>query len=134
GAAAALVAGQNATGSIEGAVTESATHAPVKRAIVTTWSPEPLPSQPPERDGPITRMQPRAITAITDASGRYTLRSLRPGSYTLYVSHSRYPQFRGPASKTVEVKAGESVPVSFELTPGAIITGRVVDEDGDPLT
>src|SRR4051794_26183515 len=106
-----------------------------------TWSMQPVPvapAQAPEGTASILsihgpQQQPRQITAKTDASGTFAVRDLPPGSYSLNVSHSKYSQVRGPASKTVELKAGESAHVSFELTPGATITGRVVDEDGDPL-
>lgn len=131
--AAPFLDAQSPTGSIQGSVTDSATHAPVKQAIITTWYAA-LATEQSLRDGASTRIQPlRQVTAKSDASGAFVLPDLPPGSYTLHISHSRYSQMRGPVSKTVQVKAGETASVSFELTPGATITGRVVDEDGDPL-
>ncbi len=36
--------------------------------------------------------------------------------------------------KNVRVSAGETSPsVTVELIPGSILSGRIVDEDGDPL-
>lgn len=137
-AAAGLVPGQNAaTGSIEGTVVDSVTHAPVKGAIVLTWS-SGLPPGVVELSGTGVaqrRMQrPRQITARTDASGGFALRDLPPGTYPLNITHQRYQQSRGPATKQVEVKPGETATATVELTPGATITGHVVDEDGDPLS
>ena len=135
---AGVAAGQTPTGSIEGVVLDSVTRAPVKRAVVVTWSMGPVAQPPPAQIGVVSisgsgNQSMRQNSAKTNASGSFVFRDLPPGSYPLNATHPRYQQARGPALKTVEVKAGETTRVTFELTPGATITGRVVDEDGDPL-
>jgi protocatechuate 3,4-dioxygenase beta subunit len=129
---AGLAVAQSPAGAIEGAVQDAATHGPIKKAIVTTWSMTPLP-QPQVTMGRRRFQQPGQITAQTDAGGAFALRDLPAGTYQLNFSHPRYPQFGVQVSKSIEVKAGETARVSVELIPGATISGRVVDEDGDPL-
>jgi hypothetical protein len=76
--------------------------------------------------------QPSA--GITDAGGGFAFRDLAPGMYTVRVMHPRYTaNSLGRAGTDFEVKSGETARVSVPLTPGASLTGRVVDEDGEPL-
>ncbi len=111
------------TGSVSGVVTDAVTHIPIKKAMVSI---NPLSSTP--------QRQPPAAT-MTDASGAFTIPNLQAGQYRLVVQHQNYPQARfGGVAKNVEVKAGETAgPVNVELIPGATVSGRVIDEDGDPL-
>ncbi len=115
---AAFAGGQDQTGSIAGAVTDSVTHMPLKKAqvIVSSRTPGPVRGQP----------QPTP----TDGSGAFGARDLAPGTYRVEGTHPRYPS---PATASVEVKSGEAAHVSVELVPGASITGRVLDPDGDPI-
>jgi hypothetical protein len=114
---------QTQTGTVTGVVTDAITHIPVKKVIVTST--------------PISQVSSYSGTqsAITDASGAFTLTNLPAAKYRLMFQHQNYPQARfGGTVKTVDVKAGESAgPVNVELIPGASISGHVVDEDGDPL-
>jgi hypothetical protein len=74
------------------------------------------------------------MTAKTEAGGTFTLRDLPAGTYQLNVNHQRYLPMPGQVPPPVEVKAGETTRVTISLMPGGSITGRVVDEDGDPLS
>jgi hypothetical protein len=50
-------------------------------------------------------------------------------------THPNYPQGAHPARKTVEVKAGEkTASITLELIPGVVITGHILDEEGDPMS
>jgi hypothetical protein len=77
-------------------------------------------------------------TAVSDASGNFAMDQVQPGRYRLTVFHEKYPQNRFgpvPTGKIFTVNAGETAgPLTVELIPGAAISGRVFDEDGDPLT
>lgn len=122
--AAAQTAGTNQTGGVAGVVTDAMTHIPVKKAIVSV--------------NPIGNMMGRnqgGQSAITDASGTFTLSNLQPGHYRLLFQQQNYPQARfGSVVKNVDVKAGETAgPVTVELIPGASISGKIVDEDGDVI-
>jgi len=122
--AAAQTASPDQTGGVAGTVTDAVTHMPVKKTMVSV--------NPMGNFGGLNQ-PPGAAT--TDASGTFTIANLPAGKYQLMFHHPNYPQTRfAGLSKLVEVKGGEtSGPVSVELIPGAAVTGRVLDEDGDPL-
>lgn len=111
------------TGSVSGVVTDAVTHMPVKKTMVTI--------------NPNGNFSGRVVpqSATTDASGAFTLTNLQAGQYRLIFQHQSYPQARfGGVSKNIEIKAGESAAaVNVELIPGAAVSGRIVDEDGDPV-
>jgi hypothetical protein len=112
------------TGSISGVVTDAVTHLPVKKAMVTIGATG-------NSNGTFRGPQ----SAITDASGAFTISNVQAGKYRVMFQHQNYPQARfGGVFAMVDVKAGESAgSVNIELIPGAAVTGRVLDEDGDPL-
>jgi hypothetical protein len=129
--AAAVAPGQVPTGSgsIEGVVLDAATRSPIRKAIINTWF-----AVPPRDRFSVTMNRPTQVTAKTEASGTFTLHGLPPGTYQINVNHPRYPQMPGQIPPSVEVKAGETARIAISLTPGGSITGRIVDEDGDPLS
>ena len=78
------------------------------------------------------RLRPRDPGAATDANGRYHLQSqaLSPRTYTLWVESSGY----GKESVTFLVSESETrIEVNTSLSPGATITGRVLDTRGQPV-
>ena len=97
---------------------------------------------------PIRRAQVRAMTgdgkdnqvALTDEQGRFELRALVGGRYTLTASRSgfvsvqygqRRPNERGTP---VEVSPGQRLDqLTLALPRGGVIAGRVMDEFGEPL-
>jgi hypothetical protein len=118
---------QEQTGRIEGVVIDAASHQPVKKATIFINFLGPQPAD--------THNQARS-TVTTDASGAFAFSNLAAGQYEVIVQHQNYPQtgMRGPR-KTLQVVAGETAPsVTVELIPGATVSGRVVDEDGDPMS
>ncbi len=82
--------------------------------------------------------QPPAPSATTDAEGRYQLTDVAAGAYRVlvfapvYVVEGERDPFR--AGKTINVAEGDNVEgVDFALTRGAVITGKVTDENGRPV-
>jgi protocatechuate 3,4-dioxygenase beta subunit len=77
--------------------------------------------------------------ATTDFNGVFILRAVAPGRYTFLASHTGYvPQ--GYESQGEDIGAilslqpGQQVKdVLFRLTPAAVITGYVVDENNQPI-
>src|SRR5438132_3074439 len=76
----------------------------------------------------------------TDAEGRFELKELPAGRYTVTASKGsfvalQYGQLRPfAAGKPIEIRDGEMIEkVDFALPRGGIITGRVVDEFGEPI-
>jgi hypothetical protein len=82
----------------------------------------------------------RSRSATTDADGKYEFSGLTAGRYTLFVSKPGYvglawSQDRSNQGKPIEVAAGETVErVDFTLPRGGVITGRIFDEFGEPLS
>lgn len=117
-----------ATGSagIRGRVLDLESGRPLRRARVSVQT-----ALPGER--------PRA--AITDSDGRFDLRRLPAGRYTLQASKPGFanapygrPGTRTPG-RTIDLADGQLVDgITVSLPKGAVITGRVVDEEGEALS
>lgn len=108
---------------IEGLVLDAQTGAPIKRAQI--WL-----NGPQCTDG----------GALTDASGRFVLDNIDPGTYDLSARHSRYLDQRygakrpGGRGTALIVAPGQRLKdLEIRLWRAASVTGRVVDEDGQPL-
>lgn len=98
---------------------------------------------------PIRRAQVRASapgaqetrTTLTDEQGRFELRELAGGRYTITASKGgfitlQYGQRRPSEPGTpVDLAAGQTIEkLVVGLPRGSVITGRIVDEFGEPLT
>jgi Carboxypeptidase regulatory-like domain len=118
------------TGSITGIVRDSVTHMPVKKATVSINA---MFAMPVNSANAAKVQQPQAT--VTDASGTFTVASLPPGRYRVVIQHQNYPQARfGGLTKNVDVKAGESgAPLAVDLVPGGAVSGRILDEEGEPI-
>jgi uncharacterized protein (DUF2141 family) len=125
GLLAVAAAAQDQTGRIEGIVLDSVSHQPVRKAMVSI------------NFTGITRGQdqnkgPQSTT--TDFSGAFSFGDLPAGDYRVTIMHQNYPQGTGLVQKRVRVSPGETAArLTVELIPGGAISGRLVDEDGDPL-
>ncbi len=100
-------------GSISGIVTNAVTGAPVRKAHVAL------------------RAGDTSYTATTTASGQFTVAGVNPGVYFANTECPGYQPLRMPAPiRVTEEQSVENVAV--QLTPLGVITGRVLDENGDP--
>jgi hypothetical protein len=115
------------TGVIRGRVVRADTGEPLRRVEVRIdeWSPG-------ERSGPAATM--------TDAEGRYELTQLSAGHYHLRARRGGYVDVeygqRRPFERGRPLDLGEGAVlqnIDFALPPGAAVTGRVVDETGEPV-
>ena len=116
--------GQSGTGIIRGHVLDAATGQPLRRAQVRATSPELRESR----------------SAATDQTGAYEFKNLAAGRYMLSVSKSsyvgvNYGQTRPlEPGKMLDVRNAQLVDnVDFRLPRGGVISGRIVDEFGDPV-
>jgi protocatechuate 3,4-dioxygenase beta subunit len=78
-------------------------------------------------------------TATTDADGRFHVENVLPGRYRLYLERTGYVEINGRGLRSdvsvFTVEAGQSVKdLLFRMLPTAIISGRITDEDGDPMS
>jgi hypothetical protein len=96
---------------LDGTVTNAATGAPIRKARVTARA----------ADG--------VFTTLTDTAGHWSIASLPDGEYDLTVECQGHLP---PAAKRPPVRAGEDTSISLTLLPLSVISGRVLDEDGDP--
>src|SRR5579859_1693700 len=108
-------------GSIEGTVINEVTREPVRAAQIVVGSETGVPA------------------AVTDANGHFTFRNLPPGTYFLQAQHPEFPLVTTglAASHPLvvnlipdEQQRGLVIP----LTPGGSISGRILNEDGQPVS
>lgn len=113
---------------IEGRVLRAGTDEPLKKASVSLRT----------ADG-----ERRSFTTSSDASGRFIFKDVEAGKYRLWVQRNGYvyqaygqrstEPFSGGTTLTI-VSGQRLTGIDFRLIPSAVITGRVTDEDGEPLT
>ena len=113
------------SGALSGRVVAADTGKPLRRALVRASSPE----------------TPQGRTVSTDADGRWQLKNLPAGNYRVSISKGGYvdiaygqqrPFEAGKVLELAEAQAIEKLDVT--LPRAGVITGRVVDEFGEPLT
>jgi hypothetical protein len=106
------VRAQDATGAIEGVLTDSAAKLPVLGAQISI-TPEDT-----------------AADVFTDASGGFRFSNLAPGRYGIRAKHEGYRE----AFRFVQVKDGGSAEqIALKMTPFSEIAGQVLDEDRHPI-
>lgn len=112
------------TATLRGTVVAADTGAPLRRAQVRLSAPE-------SRDGRV---------ASTDGAGRFEFRDLAGGRYQLSASKTGFVQLshgqRVPSdpSRTLQVGDGETLSnVALALPRAGVITGRLVDDYGEPM-
>jgi hypothetical protein len=115
---------QKGTAVLRGYVTAADTGNPLRRALVRAMS----------QDGRSSGM------ATTDADGRFEIKELAGGRYTLNVSKAgyvtmSYGQRRPEQQGTIlEIVDGTTVDkLAFSLPRGGVISGTVLDEFGEPV-
>jgi hypothetical protein len=70
-----------------------------------------------------------SVTARADERGQFSM-AVTPGTYRVVATHDDY--LRGEAPSTIEVGAAPIEGIVVTLTPTAVISGRIMDELGDP--
>jgi protocatechuate 3,4-dioxygenase beta subunit len=84
--------------------------------------------------------QNQGYRALTDAAGHFELKGVEAGRYRLEISHSGFVTQEFGQKTTddpgalLTLSAGEEVRDRlFRLIPSAVIAGKIMDEDGQPL-
>ena len=111
---AAVLCGQQA--SIMGTVRNEITGAPVRHAQVS-----------------IHAQANATLVAETDGGGRFSASSLTPGRYYISANHPDFPSIRRRPPVVVDLtQPDERQDVTVNLRPGCVVTGRVLNEAGEP--
>jgi hypothetical protein len=79
-----------------------------------------------------------SYTVDSDANGRFMIDDVQPGAYVVSADRQGFMSNTdgapGAPPPSLKVDAGQSVSdVKIKLVPLGVITGRVVDDDGDPV-
>jgi protocatechuate 3,4-dioxygenase beta subunit len=114
-------------GHISGRITAQSTNTPIADAQVTLI-PQTRPAGP-------AGLPPQAFT---DRDGRFQFDDVTPGTYRISVQKSGFAPdewFPGqPPSQQVRVAPGQSVSgIDRQLQKGAVIGGRILDANGEPM-
>jgi protocatechuate 3,4-dioxygenase beta subunit len=116
----------NQTCRISGLVVKSGTSEPLKKAHIYLR----------KEDDPMS-----GYTTHTDAAGHFAIEKIDPGRYDLRVGHTGYvSQSYGENSSTsrgavLALNPGREIrDLLFRMVPWAVISGKVTDEDGDPVS
>jgi len=81
----------------------------------------------------------QTFSATSDGEGRFTFKSIPPGRYQFFASHAGYVKeaYQSNGSEKgalLSLRAGQEIrEVLFRMTRAAVVTGRVTDEDGEPM-
>ena len=78
-------------------------------------------------------------TATTDSDGHFRIENVVPGRYRLFLEKTGLVEVNGRGFKAdanvLTVQAGRAVEdLLFRMLPTAIVSGRITDEDGDPIS
>jgi protocatechuate 3,4-dioxygenase beta subunit len=90
---------------------------------------------------PEDRNQKNSYGATTDAAGHYVLENVTAGKYDLaatrngYVRTSYGPVAKKRATTIITLSPGQHMTkLDIKLPPQAVVTGRVLDEDNEPMS
>jgi len=109
----------DATGKITGQVLAADTSQPVKRATVSASGASFLPPGTAARE------------TTTDEAGRFEMTGLPAGRYMVTV-RAQAPLL-SPPTQSIQLATGGTAAVTFRIDRGGVITGRVLDHEGDPI-
>jgi hypothetical protein len=131
---------ENRAGVMAGQVLNSKTGEPVRRASISV-----RPSSPPGGgSGAImSTIPPAPYAATTDAEGKFRIEKVDPGTYRISVERQGFVRQEYNAAgrsgaftigTPVQLAAGQELKnLEIKMTPQAVITGRVLDEEGEAV-
>jgi hypothetical protein len=118
----AIAAKPAAPATIEGIVTKDPGSEPVKKAVIE------LIAENQQSGG--------NYTTVTNADGFFHVGGIAPGRYHLFAERAGYVEgiHHGSRGHILTLAAGQDLKdIQIRLAAAATVTGRVTDEDGDPL-
>jgi hypothetical protein len=118
-----LVYAQETRSSVDGMVVNSATAESIRRATVSLRRTE----------ASHDKTAPGSYTVSTDGEGKFLFAGIEPGAYSLVATRNGFAQSRHVIS--IRLEGGQKSTGQLVLMmPHAVITGRVLDPEGDPVT
>src|SRR5437867_1702936 len=118
-------------GTVEGLVVNSATGQPLGKAALTLRRVDSPPGPPGSA---------RTYTATSDASGAFHIMGVEPGKYRLSATRTGFVSAEYgvrdfmQSGTTITLEARQRLgDLQLRMTPNGVITGRIVDEDGEPM-
>ena len=119
-------------GSVAGILTNGVTGEPLGKATVTL--------RIVDSDQRTPAGIPRSYAATTDPSGQFAIPNVPPGKFRLSAKRTGFvemdygandPQYNG---SIITLNAKQSLTgMLFRLTPHGVITGKILDQDGEPM-
>src|SRR5580658_6351561 len=116
---------------MEGQVTNAIAGTPLRKASITLNR---------QNGGPVAPGTRTNYSATTDATGHFSITGIEPGRYRVNADHTGYLNMQynsrrpgGPGTSLDLARAQKMTGVDFRLTPHSVVTGKITDEDGDPL-
>ncbi|HVG90163.1 MAG TPA: carboxypeptidase-like regulatory domain-containing protein, partial [Alphaproteobacteria bacterium] len=119
------------TASISGNVIQADTHLPLKNVQITI-----APNMAEASDSEDDSSSDRQITAKTDEKGRFEITGLAAGSYNVQAAHAGMALKGGHSwqqSMLITLEAGKSQTLNLTMLPTAVISGQILNEDGEPM-
>ena len=121
--------------SIEGRVINALTGQPVRNVNLTLVA-------MPSSGGTVGGRPPQNVAVVSDAQGHFKFENLEAGRYLLsgvktgYVQQQYGARIGQPGTGSpITLELGEAIKdVEFKLTPQGVISGKVLNEDGEPLS
>jgi hypothetical protein len=112
---------------ISGTVVNSATGQPIPGALVIATLAPAIPSRPAQRE-------PVSQRTVTDASGRFSFEADGAMEASLQISRQGYRSENDQDVAFIVLQREHLADTTVRLLPQSVITGRVVNSDGDPLS
>ena len=121
------------TAIVRGRVIDAVTGRAIPRVQVRANTPNPTPNTPP--------LSPYPWVAFTDGEGRYEIKNIPAGTYAIAATKANYvraafgaERVEGPG-KRMPIADGQVLDkIDIRLTRAGVVTGKIVDEFGDPVT
>jgi hypothetical protein len=117
--------------SLEGQALSAQTGGPVGKAMISLT----------RADAPSGAATVPPFSTVSDPAGRFAMDRIEPGRYRLRAFRSGYAEMeygsrgQGRAGTILALAPGQRMKdIVFRLTPYATISGRALDEDGDPVS
>jgi hypothetical protein len=117
---------------ISGTVVQADTHLPLKNVQVAAMRGAKPEEAEEVEDG---SAEDRKFSTKTDEKGHFEFADLVPGTYHVSASHVGMVMKSAHAGEgmLVTLEAGKPQSLNLVMQPGAVITGRILNEEGEPM-